>query len=49
MTESRTETETDVVTRLSPRSVGDTVARLTGLIARRGMKLTDALMGPAGP
>jgi uncharacterized protein (DUF302 family) len=31
--------ETDVVTKPSPRSVADTVARLTDLIAARGLKL----------
>ena len=31
--------DTDVVTKPSPRSVADTVARLTDLIAARGLKL----------
>jgi uncharacterized protein (DUF302 family) len=39
MTESTTVTEADVVTRLSPRSVADTAAKLTGLIDAKGMRL----------
>jgi len=39
MTESTTETEADVVTKLSPRSVADTAAKLTGLIDAKGMRL----------
>jgi uncharacterized protein (DUF302 family) len=39
MTTNSTWTETDVVTKLSPRSVADTVSRLTDLIAAKGMKL----------
>jgi uncharacterized protein (DUF302 family) len=31
--------EADVVTKLSPRPVADTVSRLTGMIAAKGMKL----------
>ena len=31
--------ETDVVTKLSPRSVADTVSRLTTMISAKGMKL----------
>src|SRR5215469_735477 len=31
--------EPGVVTKLSPRSVGDTVARLTGMLAAKGVKL----------
>jgi uncharacterized protein (DUF302 family) len=31
--------ETDVVTKLSPRPVADTVAKLTGMIGAKGMKL----------
>jgi uncharacterized protein (DUF302 family) len=34
-----TEDRTLVVTKLSPRSVADTVSRLTGLISAKGMKL----------
>jgi uncharacterized protein (DUF302 family) len=37
MTESTT--ETGVVTKLSPRSVADTTAKLTGLIDAKGMRL----------
>jgi uncharacterized protein (DUF302 family) len=39
MTEDRLETEADVVTKLSRQSVADTVARLTGMITARGMRL----------
>jgi uncharacterized protein (DUF302 family) len=39
MTTDSTWTETGVVTKLSPRSVTDTVSRLTDLIAAKGMKL----------
>lgn len=39
MTEDSTWTESGVVTKLSPRSVADTVSRLTDLIAAKGMKL----------
>jgi uncharacterized protein (DUF302 family) len=31
--------DSDVVTKISPRSVGDTVSRLTGIVGRKGMKL----------
>jgi uncharacterized protein (DUF302 family) len=34
-----TRNETDVVTKLSPRSVADTVSKLTGMISAKGMKL----------
>ena len=37
MTEDRT--ETDVVTKLSRHSVADTVAKLTGMISAKGMRL----------
>jgi uncharacterized protein (DUF302 family) len=37
MTESTT--QTGVVTKLSPRSVADTAAKLTGLIDAKGMRL----------
>src|SRR6185437_13101721 len=37
MTESTT--ETGVVTKLSPRSVADTAAKLTGMIDAKGMRL----------
>jgi uncharacterized protein (DUF302 family) len=39
MTENTTATEMDVVTKLSHRSVADTVAKLTGMIAAKGMRL----------
>ena len=32
-------TETQVTTKVSPRSVADTVARLTGILAAKGMKV----------
>ncbi len=38
MTADTTQAEPDVVTKLSPRSVADTVSRLTDLVAARGMK-----------
>jgi len=39
MTEDRTATETDVVTRLSRQSVAETVTKLTGMITANGMRL----------
>jgi uncharacterized protein (DUF302 family) len=39
MTEDKLETETDVVTKLSHQSVADTVAKLTGMITAKGMKV----------
>ena len=39
MTEDTTGIETDIVTKLSPRSVADTVSKLTGMINAKGMKL----------
>ncbi|HET6192563.1 MAG TPA: DUF302 domain-containing protein [Trebonia sp.] len=39
MNEDRTANEADVVTKLSHRSVPDTVARLTAMISARGMRL----------
>ena len=39
MTEDRTATEADVVTKLSRQSVADTVAKLTDMITARGMRL----------
>jgi uncharacterized protein (DUF302 family) len=39
MTESTTATEAGVTTKLSPRSVADTTAKLTGLIDAKGMRL----------
>ena len=35
--------EPGVVTKLSPRSVGDTVARLTGMLAAKGVRLFDTI------
>ena len=43
MTENTTGTETDVVTKLSPLSVADTTAKLTGIIAAKGVKLFDVI------
>jgi uncharacterized protein (DUF302 family) len=37
--EDRLENETDVVTKLSHQSVADTVARLTGMLSAKGIKL----------
>jgi uncharacterized protein (DUF302 family) len=39
MTTSTTQGGTGIVSKLSPRSVADTVQRLTGLITDKGMKL----------
>jgi uncharacterized protein (DUF302 family) len=39
MTEDQTWTEPGVVTKVSPRSVADTVSRLTGLAAEKGLKV----------
>jgi uncharacterized protein (DUF302 family) len=39
MTENMTATETDVVTKLSPLTVADTTAKLTGILAAKGVKL----------
>jgi uncharacterized protein (DUF302 family) len=39
MAENRLEKETDVVTKLSHQSVTDTVAKLTGMISAKGMKV----------
>jgi uncharacterized protein (DUF302 family) len=39
MTQSTTRNETDVVTKLSHRSVADTVAMLTGMISAKGLKI----------
>jgi uncharacterized protein (DUF302 family) len=39
MTEDSTGNKDEVVTKLSPRSVPDTVARLTGLLTGKGLKL----------
>ena len=39
MTENKIPTEPDVITKLSPRPVADTVSRLTGLLAANGVRL----------
>jgi uncharacterized protein (DUF302 family) len=39
MTEDTTGNQGEIVTKLSPRSVPDTVARLTGLLTGKGLKL----------
>jgi uncharacterized protein (DUF302 family) len=39
MTENMTAAETDVVTKLSPLTVADTTAKLTDMIAAKGIKL----------
>jgi uncharacterized protein (DUF302 family) len=39
MTEEGSGNETDVVTKLSPRPVADTVSRFTGMVSAKGMKL----------
>lgn len=39
MTNDQIVTETDVVTKLSPRSVADTTKKLTDMISAKGMKL----------
>ena len=39
MTDDRIAAEADVVTKLSPRSVHDTTAKLTAMISAKGMKM----------
>jgi uncharacterized protein (DUF302 family) len=39
VTETGSASETDVITKISPRSVTDTVAKLTGIIAAKGLTL----------
>jgi uncharacterized protein (DUF302 family) len=39
MSEDRLTTQTDVITKLSPRSVADTVSRFTGILSAKGVKL----------
>src|SRR5215472_1069768 len=39
MTEDSTREPDEIVTKLSPRSVPDTVARLTGILSDKGLKL----------
>ena len=43
MTDETSLDEPGVVTKLSPRPVGDTVARLTGMLAAKGVKLFDTI------
>ena len=43
MTHEMSVDEPGVVTKLSPRSVGDTVARLTDMLAAKGVKLFDTI------
>jgi uncharacterized protein (DUF302 family) len=43
MTDEMSADEPGVVTKLSPRSVGDTVARLTGMLTAKGIKLFDTI------
>ena len=43
MTEHSTPGEPGVVTKVSPRSVADTVSRLTGLCADQGLKVFDVI------
>ena len=43
MTHEMSADEPGVVTKLSPRSVGDTVARLTGMLAAKGVQLFDTI------
>jgi len=39
MTDANTQEAADIVTKLSPRSVADTVSRFTEMLAAKGMKL----------
>ena len=43
MTDQTRQDEPGVVTKLSPRPVGDTVARLTDMLAAKGVKLFDTI------
>ena len=43
MADDRATNEPGVVTKLSPRPVGDTVARLTDMLAAKGVKLFDTI------
>jgi uncharacterized protein (DUF302 family) len=43
MTHEMSADEPGVVTKLSPRSVGDTAARLTDMLAAKGVKLFDTI------
>ena len=41
--------ETDIVTKLSPRPVANTVSKLTGMISAKGMKLFAVIDQSARP
>jgi uncharacterized protein (DUF302 family) len=43
MPDGTTQDAPDVVTKMSPRTVEDTVSRLTQMLAAKGMKLFDAI------
>jgi uncharacterized protein (DUF302 family) len=43
MPDGTTQDAPDVVTKMSPRTVDDTVSRLTQMLAAKGMKLFDAI------
>ena len=43
VTDDRIATEADVVTKLSPRSVHDTTAKLTAMISAKGMKMSAVI------
>jgi hypothetical protein len=49
MTQDRPANEAGVVTKLSPRPVADTTARLTGMISAKGMKLFAVIDQAAEP
>jgi uncharacterized protein (DUF302 family) len=43
MTEDTLPNESDIVTKVSPRPVAETVARLTGILNARGVKIFDVI------
>jgi uncharacterized protein (DUF302 family) len=43
MADDRLATQADIITKLSPRSVTDTVARFTGILGAKGVKLFDVI------
>ncbi len=43
MTDDAGADESGIVTKISPRSVADTVTRFTGILAAKGVKLFDAI------
>jgi len=49
MTHEMSVDEPGVVTKLSPRSVGDTVARMTGMLVAKGVRLFDTIDQRAQP